>query len=254
MCACVCARACVCVRICVCACACACTCVHACLCACERVCVRMCVCACVYVYVHVCACACPSVCVCVRARARVCVCVSLPVPDVRVEALCQQGHDAGALLGRVHEHKTQAQHSGTAHVVAHIAHSKVQQLLDGAVIGGATIGHAQHVHGTVADDGVLCVCICVCMCACLCVYVCVACVCCVCVCVCALLCTSNHSSEYRQGLLQEVAYARAHTHTHTHTHTPHTASNVRPHHTNSIQRAASSGQPFPHLISAHLLH
>lgn len=58
-------------------------------------------------------------------------------PHVRVEGLREQGHDLGALRGVAHEQEAQARHGRAPHVIAHVGHRKVQQLLHRRVVAGA---------------------------------------------------------------------------------------------------------------------
>lgn len=84
------------------------------------------------------------------ASSRTCTCQpnghGCTIAHVRVEALRQQSHNLGALLRSLHQHKAQAQHSSTAHVIADIADSKVQQPLHSGVVGGApaALSKTQH--------------------------------------------------------------------------------------------------------------
>ena len=72
------------------------------------------------------------------------------IADVGVVGLGQEEDNAGALLGDAQQQETQVEHSRPPHVIRHVAHGKVQQLLDGPVVCRAPVRHPDHKHAAIS--------------------------------------------------------------------------------------------------------
>lgn len=71
------------------------------------------------------------------------------IAHMGVVGLTEQGDDAGALLWHTQQHKAQAQHCSSPHIIRDITDGKVQQLLDGSIVCCATVRHANHKHASI---------------------------------------------------------------------------------------------------------
>lgn len=71
------------------------------------------------------------------------------IADVGVVGLGEKRDDGGTLVGHAHEEEAQVEDRSAAHIIGHIADGKVEQLLDGPIVGRSAIRHAHHKHAAV---------------------------------------------------------------------------------------------------------
>ena len=70
-------------------------------------------------------------------------------------ALGEERHGPHAELRVARQHEAKAKHSRPPNVVAHIADSKVEKLLDRRVISCTTVGKSDRKHAPIPQDGIL---------------------------------------------------------------------------------------------------